>query len=91
MYHDEEFGPKATQSEAHAEWHRNAGVPMGQAPCPWDACDPLPDFAPTFCIEFKDEYGPRELWVYGDRASAAATARSIAAEYATTARLVVAL
>ena len=29
----------ATPGEAHLEWHRNAGVPVGQ-PCPWDACDP---------------------------------------------------
>ena len=25
-------------AEAHAEWHRNAGVPMGQPGCPQDAC-----------------------------------------------------
>lgn len=25
-------------SDAHAEWHRNAGVPMGQPGCPQDAC-----------------------------------------------------
>ena len=29
----------ATQAEAHLEWHRNSGVPVG-FPCPWDACDP---------------------------------------------------
>lgn len=27
----------ATQAEAHREWHRNSGVPIG-LPCPWDAC-----------------------------------------------------
>ena len=27
----------ATQAEAHAEWHREALVPVG-LPCPWDAC-----------------------------------------------------
>lgn len=27
----------ATMAEAHAEWHRNAMVPMG-LPCPFDAC-----------------------------------------------------
>ena len=32
----------ATESEAHAEWHRNAGVPMGQPGCPWDACHDYP-------------------------------------------------
>jgi hypothetical protein len=30
----------ATEAEAHAEWHMNAGVPMGTSSCPWDACDP---------------------------------------------------
>lgn len=29
----------ATMAEAHAEWHRNADVPMGAAGCPQDACD----------------------------------------------------
>lgn len=33
--------PPATESEAHLEWHRNSGVPVGE-PCPWDACDPDP-------------------------------------------------
>lgn len=32
--------PLATESEAHAEWHRNAGVPMGTPGCPQDACHP---------------------------------------------------
>lgn len=36
---DEEYGPMATMADAHAEWHRNAGVPMGQPGCPQDACD----------------------------------------------------
>jgi len=37
----------ATQGEAHAEWHRNSGVPVGLS-CPWDACDEgeLIEFAP---------------------------------------------
>lgn len=46
MYYDEErYGDDrpATESEAHAEWHRNAGVPMGQPGCPQDACDPYYD------------------------------------------------
>lgn len=34
----------ATQSEAHAEWHRNAGVPMGTAGCPQDACHPIDEY-----------------------------------------------
>ena len=35
----EEFDMFATQAEAHLEYHRNTGVPIG-LPCPWDACDP---------------------------------------------------
>jgi hypothetical protein len=29
----------ATADDAHREWHRNTGVPMGQSGCPQDACD----------------------------------------------------
>lgn len=32
----------ATMADAHREWHRNAGVPMGTPGCPQDACH-LPD------------------------------------------------
>ena len=39
MYGYEDHGPLATMSDAHSEWHRNAGVPMGQPGCPQDACD----------------------------------------------------
>jgi hypothetical protein len=28
----------ATPSEAHAEWHRNTGIPVGLPGCPQDAC-----------------------------------------------------
>ena len=39
---DEQMGGDhvATESEAHAEWHRNAGVPIGPrgGSCPWDSC-----------------------------------------------------
>ena len=28
----------ATDSEAHAEWHLNAGKPIWTSPCPWDSC-----------------------------------------------------
>lgn len=35
----------ATMSQAHAEWHRNTGVPMGTPGCPQDACH-LPDEGP---------------------------------------------
>lgn len=36
----------ATMADAHREWHLNAGVPMGSAGCPQDACHPAEDFAP---------------------------------------------
>lgn len=35
----------ATMSDAHREWHRNTGVPMGTPGCPQDACH-LPDEGP---------------------------------------------
>jgi hypothetical protein len=35
--HDD-MRPTATPGEAHAEWHRNAGVPMGTPGCPQDGC-----------------------------------------------------
>jgi hypothetical protein len=41
--HPDDWGPLATMADAHSEWHRNAGVPMGQPGCPQDACDPYPD------------------------------------------------
>ena len=28
----------ATMSDAHREWHRNTGIPMGLPGCPQDAC-----------------------------------------------------
>lgn len=31
---------QATMADAHAEWHRNTGVPMGTPGCPQDACHP---------------------------------------------------
>lgn len=41
--YEPEFDHVATPGEAHAEWHRNAGVPMGQPGCPQDACHPAYD------------------------------------------------
>jgi hypothetical protein len=35
---DDDFPSLATMAEAHAEWHRNTGVPMGTPGCPQDAC-----------------------------------------------------
>lgn len=38
MYEYEDGWGLATEAEAHAEWHRNSGVPMGTPGCPQDAC-----------------------------------------------------
>lgn len=35
------WAPLATMSDAHREWHLNAGVPMGTPGCPQDACHPV--------------------------------------------------
>jgi hypothetical protein len=43
---DERESRCATPGEAHAEWHLNAGVPMGTPGCPQDACHPIEDFEP---------------------------------------------
>lgn len=40
----DEMGPLATMGDAHREWHRNTGVPMGTPGCPQDACHPDPDW-----------------------------------------------
>lgn len=36
---DERFSVLATPSDAHREWHRNTGIPVGLPGCPQDACD----------------------------------------------------
>ena len=36
--YENRFTPAASEAEAHLEWHRNAGVPLGTPGCPWDAC-----------------------------------------------------
>jgi hypothetical protein len=44
------YAPLATMSDAHREWHFNAGVPIGQPGCPQDAChvdDYDEDFGPA--------------------------------------------
>jgi hypothetical protein len=51
MYND--YAPYATQSEAHAEWHLNSGVPMGTPGCPQDACHIEYDQCP-FCCDYVD-------------------------------------
>ena len=52
----------ATPSDAHREWHLNAGVPMGTPGCPQDACHPpeYPD-EPVYTIDdCTAEFGPHE-------------------------------
>lgn len=44
----------ATMSDAHREWHWNAGVPMGTPGCPQDACHPIE----PFCWECGDDGCP---------------------------------
>lgn len=54
----------ATMSEAHAEWHRNADVPMGTAGCPQDACDgddPRPQIKCGHCKRYH-----RGIWQVKD-------------------------
>lgn len=41
--YEHRYDPPATEAEAHAEWHRNSGVPMGTPGCPQDACHPEDD------------------------------------------------
>jgi hypothetical protein len=40
--YDERFSDASgsPHADAHREWHRNAGVPVGLGSCPWDVCDP---------------------------------------------------
>lgn len=45
LYDHDDMGSMATMGDAHREWHRNAGVPMGNPGCPMDACH-LPDEGP---------------------------------------------
>lgn len=42
--YEDRYAPLATMSDAHSEWHRNAGVPMGTPGCPQDACHPIDDY-----------------------------------------------
>lgn len=42
-WEDDRHSRPATESEAHQEWHINAGIPMGTPGCPWDACHAEPD------------------------------------------------
>jgi len=46
----------ATEAEAHAEWHINAGIPMGTPGCPWDACHMMEEHEePEWLAEKLDE------------------------------------
>jgi hypothetical protein len=72
---DERYSVTATPGEAHAEWHRNSGNPMGTPGCPQDACHPIEDFEPepepgegVRCAHCK-----RRHWTVADVKACAAT------------------
>ena len=63
-------GPMATESDAHREWHRNTGTPMGTPGCPQDACHPVEDPEPgpgegVRCAHCKAT-GPGRHWTVAD-------------------------
>lgn len=60
------FAPMATMSDAHAEWHRNSGNPMGTPGCPMDACHPVDedyDMSETHLWEYDN---PVDMGMYDD-------------------------
>lgn len=61
---NDRFAPMATMSDAHSEWHRNSGNPMGTPGCPMDACHP-PE--PDRCGEC-GAYDPEECTCEADGA-----------------------
>lgn len=69
----ERYAPPATMSDAHAEWHRNSGNPMGTPGCPQDACH-LPDEPEGWSeydeaaeeAKFGAAYSPVEMGYYDD-------------------------
>lgn len=52
--YQDRYAPMATESDAHREWHRNSGIPVGYPGCPQDACH-----APDFYWPEETETGPR--------------------------------
>jgi hypothetical protein len=53
----------SSTAELHSYWHRLHQVPMGQTPCPWDACDPAEEPPSRWSVEilsanFCDHTGP---------------------------------
>ena len=63
---ENQMTPLATLSDAHSEWHRNSGNPMGTPGCPMDACHPPePDICDS-CEEYDEECicdgAPSEQW-----------------------------
>ena len=55
-YEHDRTTPPVTWADAHHEWHTNAGVPMGQPGCPWDACHPEPEPWETFTPLTLDDF-----------------------------------
>jgi len=55
----------ATMADAHREWHRNTGSPMGTPGCPQDACH-LPDDVddPTHLVQ--TSYGLVECYSFAE-------------------------
>lgn len=64
----------ATESEAHAEWHLNTGVPIWQGVCPWDCCQP--DRDEDECPGHETTDGPIGSTVYCDGSCVALEVRS---------------
>jgi len=51
----------ASDSEAHAEWHLNAGHPMDMPGCPWDCCDG-PSEGEARWAACQDTFGEVPVW-----------------------------
>ena len=56
MEYMERYVPMATEAEAHAEWHRNAMVPMGTPGCPQDACHPIEEPDESYWAAVESDY-----------------------------------
>lgn len=66
-YHFSDEDRPATMAEAHLEWHRNTGVPVGTPGCPQDACHP-PDltYEDVYTAEERSLFDREEAGYYDD-------------------------
>lgn len=64
-YDPDDYAPMATMSDAHAEWHRNTGVPMGQPGCPQDACHPYDDEPTSTEADLEMTSAERDCHMFG--------------------------